>query len=182
MTISWYDSATLAQHSGEAGEQPVNRAGLVARAEDGVELLVQRPESLHRRDVLRDPAERAGQVGGNAEGVREALRQLGAPDEPDDGHDPSRQHGTEDLGLHLSRRPAVPGRHQPCLLAQDLCVQLLELGAGLDPELLDEYSPRLAECLQAPLPAGRCGTARACAARTPAHAAALLQRASRARR
>ena len=139
---------TLAQHSGEAGEQPVNRAGLVARAEDGVELLVQRPESLHRRDVLRDPAERAGQVGGNAEGVREALRQLGAPDEPDDGHDPSRQHGTEDLGLHLSRGPAVPGRHQPCLLAQDLCVQLLELGAGLDPELLDEYSPRLPECLQ----------------------------------
>ena len=40
------------------------------------------------------------------------------------------------------------GRRQPGLLTQDRALELLQPGAGLDPELVDEDAPRLPACLE----------------------------------
>ena len=166
---------TLAQHRRKAGQQMVDRAAARGPRRRLVELLVQRAESLHRCHVLGDPAERA------LHGRRARRR---CPRGACDARLRPRARATgttrplstrpEDLALHVACRLAVPGRYEPRLLAQDSGVQLLELGARLDPELVDERACASRGTPAVLLPAGRYGRARACAARTPARAAALV--------
>ena len=86
---------------------------------------------------------------GHIERLDEPARQLGALRKSDHGNDAPAQHRPEDLALDVAGGDAPPPcASEACLLAQDLRVQLLKLGARLDPELVDERAARVAERLQ----------------------------------
>ena len=58
--------------------------------------------------------------------------------EPEHGNDATAEDGLHDLGLLVGVRGTRAGSGQTRVLAQDLALEPLQLGAGLDPELLDE--------------------------------------------
>jgi hypothetical protein len=106
-----------------------------------VQLVVERAFALHRRDVLRDAREIERPVVGNVERAHEVRGELLGAVEAEHGDDPPREQRFEHVALPVGH-PRGAGCRDPGLVAQDLRLQLLQLRAGLDPELLDEAHPR----------------------------------------
>ncbi len=97
---------------------------------------------FHHGDVLRDLWERAA--------VRRVLEPLGQPKRQlgdvrsEYRNEPTGQHRLDDildpvLGHRRDRRALL----EPRILAENRAVQLLKRRAGLDPELVDENTPRV---------------------------------------
>src|SRR3954471_12061314 len=107
------------------------------RIEQRMELVVERAPSLYPGDVLGHAREPVAVLD-----VVESLREPGgqvADLRAEDGDQPSLEQGVEDLvEMVLSRRCRARRLETP-LLAQDRPVQLLEVAARLDPELLDQH-------------------------------------------
>ena len=129
--------ASLAEQRGQPSKEAMEGARLDGGFEPRVQLVVERPRPLHRRDVLGDAREIDRAIVRYLEGPGEMLSEITRPVETDHGHDPTREKGFDDLSL-LVRRRRVVGHTQAGLVPQDLRLDLLELGAGLDPELVDE--------------------------------------------
>ena len=115
----------------------MERPRLHGRLEPGVQLVVERTRSLHRRDVLGHTREVDRAIVGNRESPGEMLREVARSVEADDRHDPTGEQSLDDLPL-LVRGRRRAGHRKPRLVAKDLRLEPLELGAGLDPELVDE--------------------------------------------
>lgn len=147
--------AERAQEPVEHGGRRLRRVRLVVAAQVGEELAVREPPGdlvgpVHRERALADP----GDAGDGRHGERRLLalpveqpveqREFpAAPGERGGRRGELRGHGTQlrgDLGL---RRQGQLG-----VVPQDQFVQLLQLGAGLDAQLLHEHLASLAEDLQ----------------------------------
>ncbi len=123
----------------ESREETMQRAGLDSSLESGVELVVQRPRALHRRDVLRDAREVDRAIVGYGEGPGEMIREIPGAVQADHGHDAAGEERLHDLAFLVRGRGRV-GRGEARLVPEDLRLESLELGTGLDPELVDEAS------------------------------------------
>ena len=116
----------------------MQRARLERRFEARVQLVVERPGALHRRDVLRDSSEIERPVVGHVERARQMSRQVAGAVEAEDGNDPTGQQGLDDLGLLVRCGRSGPRSREACLVPEDLRLEPLQLGARLDAQLVDE--------------------------------------------
>ena len=143
-------NSALAQQRRHPGEQAVDRRSrLPIGPAERVELVVQRPEALHRRHVLGHPAERPAASPGTSKVAASRRASSSARSSPSTG---TTRPPRIALRISFSTSPpasACAGALRARLLAQDPGVQLLELRAGLDPELVDERRPCVAERLSA---------------------------------
>ena len=160
----------------------MQRARLDGRLEARVQLVVERARALHRRDVLRDAREVDGPIVRNVERARQVRGEVARAVEAEHGHDPAGEQRLHDLALLVRRGSPRTGAREPGLLAQDLRLELPELRARLDAELLDEARPGSPGTRRAPPPAGPSGRAPASAGAEGLAQRMLARRAPRARR
>ena len=130
--------ASLPKLSRELGEEAMQRARLDRRLEARVQLVVERPGALHRRDVLRDPGQIDGPVVGHVERARQMSCQVAGAVEAEDRNDPAGKQRLDDLGLLVRCGGSGPRSREPGLVPEDLRLEPLELGSRLDAQLLDE--------------------------------------------
>ncbi len=158
----------------ETREKALDRTGLLILGEELVQLVVQRPDALGDRHVLRDSRQIAavflgaveglGQPGGQTLPVRRGGTRAENVDEP------AREQRAHDFAEPVLPRPGDGLRLQRGLLAQDRRVQLLQGGGRLDAELLDEHLARVLVGLERlRLPATAVEREHELAARTLAH-------------
>ena len=153
----------------------MQRRGLDVAVEREVQLVVERPRSRSarrspaRRRRDRDPSPARSKRSASrcascavAHGRRAAGPSTGTSRPPQSARTPRRSG---------PRAPARRDTDERALLPQDRAVERLELGTGLDPELLDERAARVVIRARARPPAGRSGRARASAGRAAARAA-----------
>ncbi len=124
----------------------MDRACVVVAVEQVVQLIVQRADAFHQRDVLRDTrevpvrrriVERVGEVAGDLVEARNGS--VAVHSRPQHWDEPAGEQRLHDLGVVILDRPRSVGRRgKHRLLAEDVAVQLLKLRAGIDPELLRE--------------------------------------------
>ncbi len=132
----------------------MHRTWVEVAIEQIVELVVQRADALHQRDVLGD----AGEVtvfGGRSERLGEVCGDLveagnGTPVgsgavrvRPEHGNEATREHGLDDLAVVVSHLRRNPRRAQHRLLPEDRRIELLEPGTRIDSHLVRQHSPRL---------------------------------------
>ena len=106
-----------------------------------VQLVVERPDALGRRDVLRDPRQVATVFFRAVERFGKPAREVlavGCDPWPQHGDQPTREERTDDLSAAILSNLAISLWLQRGFLAQDRCVELLERRARLDPQLVDE--------------------------------------------
>ena len=136
-------STVISKQRRHPREEAVERSRFDGGFETRVELVVQRPASLHRGDVLRDAGEVDRSVFRHVERSREVGRQIACSVDAEDGYDATGKQRLDDLTLLVRSGRRRPGRGEPGLLPQDLGLELPELRAGLDAELLDEAPARV---------------------------------------
>ena len=117
----------------------MHRRGWRVRLEQRVQLVVQWAEPLHDGDVLRD-RRKPRAVLRVVESLGEPRREL-VDVSSEDRHEPAGNQDTENLFEVVLGRRLRAGSPDSGLLAQDRSVELLELLAGLDAELVDEDVP-----------------------------------------
>ena len=109
--------------------------------EPRVQLVVQRPGALHRRDVLRHTCKVDRRMVGDTECAGQMLCEVAGAVEPDHGDDAASEESFHDLGIHVvGSSVAVP--RQTRVLPKNRAVQPAELFARLDAEIIDEASSR----------------------------------------
>ena len=124
-----------ADRSRELRERAVDRACVVVAVEQVVQLIVQRADAFHQRDVLRDTrevpvrrriVERVGEVAGDLVEARNGS--VAVHSRPEHWDEPAGEQRLHDLGVVILDRPRSVGRRgKHRLLAEDVAVQLLKL-------------------------------------------------------
>lgn len=115
-------------------------ARLDCRLEASMELVVEGPRSLHRRDVLGDSRKVDRSPVRHLEGMRKVLGEIPRSGDADHGDDATRGDRLHDLRVHVLRA-RLGGGCEPALLAEDRAVESFQLLARLDPEVVDERRP-----------------------------------------
>ncbi len=156
-TISCCGSPVRRSSGGSDGEPGVQRRRVDVAVEREVQLVVERPDPVPRRDRLRDVREardRRVELEALGEQVARARRRRRARTRAEHRHEPARAEGAHHLVVVILER----GRRdadERALLAQDRAVERLELGPRLDPELVDERPAGVVVDGRAPRPADR---------------------------
>ena len=115
----------------------MERTRLDGRLEPRVQLVVERSRPLHRCHVLGDACEIDGAIVRHLERPGEMLGEIASAVETDHRNDATGQQRLHDLTLFIARRGAI-GHGETGLVSENFGLEALELGAGLDPELVDE--------------------------------------------
>ena len=135
-------------------EPSMDRAGIEIAIEEVVELVVQRPDTLHQRNVFRDLG-KVTVLRWSVEGLGEECRDVvqsrgGSPvaRRPVDAfaqnrHEPTGEKRLHHIGVVILDRPRRAAGRERRLLAENRSVELLKRGAGVDAELVGERPSRL---------------------------------------
>ena len=146
--------AALGDRAVELGQRVVDRSGGGVAVEELVELVVERPDAVCQSDVLGNVSEIANVLGRTAERVREMgddltrawellpLAVAGPVDVGAENDDkPTRQRGANDVGEVVIREAGGRRTLESRFLPEDRALQILQLAARLDPELVHKCSP-----------------------------------------